>query len=366
MGYTNKNVKAQPASTTNTSATSLFTSSSETNSRLGFRGTEDLGGGLSAFFTAEMSLAPASSNQFQNLTNRQSFLGLRKNGLGQAAIGTQYTPMFIAVSSTDVGQVNNVIGSALYPTSGNASSAQASADAALTVRLSNSLTVMSDRFAGFRVGGMYALNNANNYQTTVGASVAGGTNNTNAWGLGVDYEWQKLKIAGAYQSLKSEVDAGNPAAASISLATACSMSASSGQSCIPPFTGTNTTDTQMYVGAVYDFGILKAYIGWQNRKVESNLNSNAYLKRSAQQIGVRSNITKTIEGWASVGNGRYTEFGTGTPTANFNAYQLGANYWLSKRTNLYGIFGATGTSSSTQTLGSANGSQFAMGVRHTF
>lgn len=360
-----KNVKASPSSTTNTSSTSLFQSSSETNSRLGFRGTEDLGGGLSAFFTAEMSLAPTEANQFQNLTNRQSFVGLKKNGIGQAAIGTQYTPMFVAVSSTDVGQSNNVIGSALYPTSGNASSAQASADAALTVRLSNSLTAVSDRFAGIRVGGMYALKNANNYQTTTGVSVAGGTNNTNAWGLGVDYEWQKLKVAAAYQSLKSEVDAGNPASASIST-TAVTSYAATGVSTVPAFTGTNTTDNQGYIGATYDFGILKAFAGWQTRKVSSNLNTNAYLKRTAQQVGVRSFITPKIEGWVSGDNGRYTEYGTGTPTANFTAYQLGANYWLSKRTNLYSIFGSTGTSSTTQTINSANGTQFAIGARHTF
>jgi predicted porin len=121
-----------------------------------------------------------------------------------------------------------------------------------------------------------------------------------------------------------------------------------------------------YAGAVYDFGILKGYLAWSNRKLTGGLNSNQYINRSAQQIGVRSFITPTIEGWASIGNGRYKAFGEGSPTANFNAWQLGSNYLLSKRTNLYAIYGQSLTSStSAQTQGAA-GSQFALGVRHTF
>ena len=101
-----------------------------------------------------------------------------------------------------------------------------------------------------------------------------------------------------------------------------------------------------------------------NRKVTSQETSNAYLKRSAQEIGVRSFITPKIEGWASVGNGRYTAFGTANPTANIVGYQLGSNYWMSKRTNLYAIYGQAGTSSTTN--GSTNVNNYAIGVRHTF
>jgi hypothetical protein len=43
----------------------------------------------------------------------------------------------------------------------------------------------------------------------------------------------------------------------------------------------------MYAAATYDFGILKAYAGYINRKIESSFNSNVFLKRSAQQVGVQ-------------------------------------------------------------------------------
>ena len=132
--------------------------------------------------------------------------------------------------------------------------------------------------------------------------------------------------------------------------------------------GSNVQDNQAYVGATYDFGILKAYAQWSSRKVSSQENANYYTKRSAQQLGVRSFITPTIEAWGSVGNGRHQSYGVSNPTAQFTGYQLGSNYWLSKRTNLYAIYG--GFNTSTVTIGSgnysANANNYALGMRHTF
>jgi hypothetical protein len=126
----------------------------------------------------------------------------------------------------------------------------------------------------------------------------------------------------------------------------------------------NVTDAQTLVTASYDFGILRAYAGWTNRKITSGLNSNNYGKRSAQEIGVRGYVTKTIEGWASVGNGRYQLYGTNNPTANITGYQVGSNYWMSKRTNMYAIYGQNNTSSTS--TNASNLSQYSIGIRHTF
>ncbi len=348
-----------------------FGQSAETTSRLGFKGTEDLGGGMNAFFTAEFQLFPqdwslsgssasalqtgTSANSAGGLQNRQSFVGLGKKGIGQAAIGTQYTPIHVAVGKTDPGQQNNMIGSVIYPANGSGFTT-----GAYTVRSNNALTAATDTFAGFKLSAMYAMNNQDRTQLANGGPTAsatnGGNTNSNGWGLGVDYTWQKLFVTANYQSFKNET---NSTTAALPAATTSNVN------------GQNITDNQTYVGATYDFGILKAYAGWTNRKATSGLNSNDFAKRSGQQIGVRSFITPKIEGWANVGNGRYTSYGTGSPTANFTAYQLGANYWLSKRTNLYTIFGSTQTSSSAATTAlpggtAGGGNQYALGVRHTF
>ena len=327
--------------------TNKFDQSAESTSRLGLKGNEELGGGTSAFFTAEFALFPQdatlSGNTTNGLQNRQTFVGVGQAGYGRAAVGTQYTPLFNAVSATDPGQINNAVGSVLYPANGSDVTT-----AAFTVRSSNAFTVQTESFKGARLGAMYA---ANNKDTTQTGPNAGGNTNINGYGLNADYTYGKLFATVAYQNFRNETT---------SSATATPIATPNTYN-----NGTNVVDGQTYVGATYDFGILKAYAGWINRKATSVLNSNEYVKRSAQQIGVRAYITPTIEGWASVGNGKYTAYGQGSPTNNFVGYQLGSNYYLSKRTNLYGIFGSTQTTSEGSSV-SAGANQYAVGVRHTF
>jgi predicted porin len=341
VGYSGKNLKGSPETATNTNTTNQIGSSYSTPSRLGFRGVEDLGSGTSAFFTVETGLQPTSSTA-STFNNRQTFVGIAQKGLGNVAVGTQYGPIFKAVGMTDPGERNVVIGSVLYPSAGT-DGGQSSADAAFTLRFNNSITATTERTKGFSANAIYSVNDKDSTQT---AANTGGTQNANAYGLGVDYVWKNVYATVAYQSVKS-ID-NTVSTASISSA----------------FAGTNTTDEQLYAGATYDLKIVKLFAGYTDRKVTSNLNNNQYLSRSAQQIGARGFITKTVEGWASVGNGKYRAFGTTEPTANFTAYQLGTNYWLSKRTNLYAIAGSTQTSSTS--AGALSGNMYATGMRHTF
>ena len=324
-----------------------FDQSSETSSRLGFKGVEDLGSGTTAFFTAEFALYPEdatlSGNTTNGLVNRQTFVGMKQKGFGQAAIGTQFTPVFNAVAATDPGQVNNAVGSIVYPANGSDVTTTA-----FTVRSSNAMTVQSESFAGFRANAMYAANNKDATQT---GPNAGGNTNVNGYGLSADYTFQKFYATVAYQNFRNETTSSTTATP---VATANTNN-----------NGTNVTDAQTYAGATYDFGILKAYANYISRKATSVLDSNQYVKRSGQQVGVRGFITPRVEGWASVGNGKYTSYGAGSPTNNFIGYQLGSNYWLSKRTNLYGIVGSTHTTSEGSST-SAGANQYVVGMRHTF
>lgn len=342
VGYSGKNLKGSPETATNTQTTNTIGQSYQSSSRLGFRGTEDLGGGSSVFFTIETGLQPTSST-LSTLNNRQTFVGFAQKGLGRVAVGTQYGPIQNAVAATDPGALNNTIGSVIYPAAGT-DGGQASSDAAYTVRFNNALTATTERKAGFSATALYSLNDSNSTQT---AANTGGTVNSNAYGLGVDYTIGNLYATVAYQSLKSINN------------TASTASISS------TFVGTNTTDSQLYAGATYDLKIVKLFAGYTDRKVQSNLNSNDSLNRTAQQIGVRGYIAPKIETWASVGNGRYNAFGTNQATADFTAYQVGSNYWMSKRTNLYAIAGSTQTSGTSQTA-SLSGNQYVVGMRHTF
>ena len=405
MGYVGANTRTVSASGTIVKATqSSFGQSQEQTSRLGFKGTEDLGGGASAFFTVEMGLTPQNANlsgstsaadAYQNtsqnagtaLDNRQTFVGLKKNGIGQFAFGRQYTPIFNAGAVSDASQYANVVGNVIYQGSSVGTAAgsglgAASANGAFTNRASNALTVKSDNFAGFTASAMYAMNNANSTinpnGTTLGAAAttttAGGNVNWNGWGIGADFTWNKLYATAAYQSFNTYylnsvygatavINPGAGATGGYSIATGSDFGPQA------------LTDKQTYAAATYDFGILKAYAQWVGRKIQQNAGTTLIgeqANRTAEQIGVRSYITPTIESWASVGMGKYKgaplSATAAAPTVNFVGWQLGGNYYLSKRTNLYAIYGQQQTSSTTpNTVGSGNSAnQYALGMRHTF
>lgn len=394
VGYIGGNTRVSnntiaTGSTKNT--TNQFGASAESTSRLGFKGVEDLGGGTSAFFTAEFALYPQDTNTSGNanggLLNRQTFVGLKKAGIGQTALGLQQTGVFNAVAVTDPGQMNNVTGNVIYA-SHTGSSAGASDGGAnssgFTNRIANVLTVKSDNFAGFTVNALYSLNNRNTTES-VTTVTTGGSTNASGWGLGADYTFKKFYVNAQYQAFKQLTSATqgtaanitpwtNPQANGATYAPQTGLNGTYAAGSAATGTGQNVQDNQFYAGATYDFGILKAYAQYLNRKATATVSSNYYLKRQAEQIGVRSFITPTIEAWASAGLGRYTAFGPANSAVNFNAWQLGSNYYLSKRTNLYAIYGQTlsSTGSYVTTAGTAVGgnssgaSNYAIGVRHTF
>jgi predicted porin len=352
--------------------------SGQSTSRLGFRGTEDLGGGTSAFFTVEVALTtdnanptaggagttgPGAFGATSNTANRQTFIGLAQKGMGRASLGLQYTPIHNAVAATNAGGTNNVIGDVIHDRSGQTAvvypGSGMSTNDSYTVRTSNALILNSENISGFNINGMVVSRGTTTTQT---AATTGGVNTNSGYGLGVNYTWKRLLVTANYQQFNQEATS----------TTAMTVGYNGGGT----NTGANAKDTQQYYGASYDFGILKAFVGYVNRKVQNNDNSSNYVTRTAQQIGVSAPITKTINVFASGGMGRLNSTGTNGPTADFTGYQLGSNYVLSKRTNLYAIYGAANTSNSNAGIYSAtatangnssyNQSSYAIGMRHTF
>jgi predicted porin len=360
--------------------TSGFSGNGESTSRIGFKGNEDLGGGASAFFTVEAALNTDQGGILNSgaTGNRQMFVGLGKKGLGNASIGVQYTPVHEAVGVTDPGGANNQNGNVIYDRTGGfgATSGQVvagsgvglnsisgmSTNTSYTVRSTNALVLKSENIAGFSAKAMLVQggkdsNNGNAAQTT------SSTVDNSGWGLGADYTWNKLYVTAAYQSFNNQTLGGGVFTPGYNGAG------------ITP--GINTHDNQQYYAATYDFGIVKAFAQYVNRKVTNYTNVNNYVSRSAQQVGVRAPITPTVQVWASAGTGSINAGGNALTPSKFNGWQLGSDYMLSKRTNLYAIYGQTATSNNmmataygTNTAGSTpnsyNANSYAVGVRHTF
>jgi predicted porin len=362
-----RNVSGNTGAITNQSITGIG-GNGESTSRLGFRGTEDLGGGDRAFFTIETALNTDTAGSFSTSAsgNRQVFLGMSKKGLGQASLGIQYTPIHEAAAATDPGSLNNQNGNVIYDrvggvgtqpgTGGTNSVSGMSTNTSYTIRSANMLMLKSERMSGVMVKAFVTQNSkdSNTTSQTIDNFGAGGS---------VDYAWNKLFLTASYQTFKNTTLAGGIFAPGYNGAGITN--------------GVNSGDTQQYYAATYDFGILKAYVQYLDRKVSNTSVANNFVNRKATQIGVRGNVTKTVTAWASGGTGQINAGGNNLVASDFNGWQIGSDYALSKRTNLYAIYGQTATSNArmatayatntaTTNLNSYNASSYAVGIRHTF
>jgi len=73
-------------------------------SRIGVKGSEDLGNGLAAIFQFEFGVDASDSG---DLSGRLAYAGLT-GGFGTVAVGRQWTPYYGSVDKTDIMQVNNM------------------------------------------------------------------------------------------------------------------------------------------------------------------------------------------------------------------------------------------------------------------
>ena len=408
MGLAGGNNTATQGGAYNTTTGPIKTSglgvvqSGQSTSRLGFKGNEDLGGGTSAVFTIEVAFAPsaamtsATTNTVGNTPfyyTRQAFVGLKKNGVGSFLAGTQNTPIYDAVLTSDPSGVNNMGGNLVTvgvvgpqsaagtSTGGSGTPYGLSAQAAYNTRVANSLQFKSDTFSGFGARAMVVGYSSNKTETTQGGAGAGvgGSNNVNGYGLGLDYNWHKLNVTANVQQFNSvnNADLSSTQAVLFGNNTGTTGTVATGSM---PSAGVNVKDAGQYYAANYDFGILKAFYQYVNRKGTQANNSNYYTKYSANQIGVNSYVTPAIQVWASAAIGKWQPQGaystSGAPTytpgsTNLNGFQLGSNYWLSKRTNLYAIYGQMAQSNQAMTSATGptsayNMNNYAVGVRHTF
>jgi predicted porin len=143
-------------------------------SRLGFRGTEDLGNGVSALFLLEAGyrLDTGASDVAGSIFNRQAYVGL-KGGAGMLTIGRQYTPYYNAVSQVADPFGAGYAGSAknLMPTAG------------VNTRTSNAVVYASPVVNGFSGEVSYSLAEQSSSSIAgrqVGAALSFGAGKLNA------------------------------------------------------------------------------------------------------------------------------------------------------------------------------------------
>jgi hypothetical protein len=356
----------------------------QSTSRLGVKGVEDIGGGMKVGFTSEFGLNPTSpnlsgsSNNYYATTglttagstmdNRQTFVSVEQAGVGTIKLGRQYTMVHEAVGSNTAAGANNVVGDALYSggNSDKAATYMANRDDNYTIRATQAVNLVSPTMFGLTASAQYSPSAKDADAAPLTAS--SGATYTNVAGARINYVLGKFTVDVAGQNTRVKRDNLTKISSGATVMIGNTMyiiNAATGLTALP-IVNTNTVDTAIL--ASYDFGAVKAFYGHATRQTMNQdltvaLPTQA-VKKTVDQIGVKAPVTAAIDLTASYSKGKYQ---AGPTTQNFgiSGYQLGADYKLSKRTNLYAIYGAANQDTTTG-AGAAKDTQAVAGIRHTF
>jgi predicted porin len=363
---------------------SLFSMQSGTmsGSRLGFKGSEDLGGGLKANFQLEMGFSAntgaVSATQQDNggtgtLFSRISTVGLSGN-FGSVNLGRQTD---FAYSGTDGGI--NTFSHAGYVT--NFSTVDGNRQARLQGdRTNNSIRYDMPAINGLNGGIMYGL-----------GQQAGGGSAGSVWAAGLKYDNGPLAFGGDYYQSKVGT---SPADHNLIATQSGAIPTTPTTFSTAEVANMGSTATKTFtLGASYDFGFGKLYGNWSRVTMlpltpsatlatSQTFNSGSYGSGSANnkldlfEIGYNHNLTASLKLLTGLSHTNVS-FNNGTPQGRLNQAFIGTDYFMSKRTDLYAVATYVRTSDVANPLAlsgtaqSANpngGSAYGMGVgiRHTF
>ncbi len=169
-------------------------------SRLGVRGEEDLGGGLSAVYQYEFGVDVTEGGNLNS--NRPKWVGL-KGGFGQISLGTQETPYYHVVGVIDTFNSGKTFGPGAW-LGGAFSANQLTGTAASRgpgdlVRFDNSLYYTTPDFSGFSAEAMLVMDG--------GATEAlGFSDSVDIWNLAVKYSNGPFFAGLSYVKLNGDSD----------------------------------------------------------------------------------------------------------------------------------------------------------------
>ena len=305
-------------------------------SRIGFRGTEDLGGGTSALFVLENGhrLDTGEVDAAGTIFNRQAYVGI-KGRAGQLTIGRQHTPWHQALVQVGDPFSTGYAGSSknLFP------------DFGANVRTSNTVMYTTPLIQGFTGEAAYSA-----------GEQAGSTKSGRQLGASLGYSSGPLNVRLAYHHKNSDV------------------AAAPGVTPVTRGNGSNKLLT-----ANYDFKVLKAYLafsvdkGFNSAPLGNNSNPYGGVAPTASTDGNEILLGAVVP--AGPGNLVVTLQRKDDKTArNQDARSVGIGYLyqLSKRSTLYTVYGAidnengAGYTVANNSEAGSGDRAFNLGIRHTF
>jgi len=319
----------------------------QSGNRIGFRGTEDLGGGLKAGFVYEAGAnldSAFGSNAAGSMATRLGYIQLESANLGTIrggrvdGLARQVQNSYTAHGNSGFAPGNIATSYAAFGTAVTALGGDATWAALLTAaswgqaggRISNTIEYITPTFSGFSAQIQLGSVETDDSRTANKAKTQDTQN------IGFKYNAGKLSL----QVAQEKAETATEAATSV--------------------TGEITTNT---LGASYDFGVAKAFLAYTDRELKASAGTLAgTFDIKDTTVGVSVPVGAKVVLVASYSDGDVKM--TGDPiTTDVTGYQLQANYLLSKRTKAYVMFGET---KAKDVEGQVKQNGWVAGVQHSF
>lgn len=266
------------------------------NSRLGFRGVEDLGNGLKATFNLEAGMGVDDGTDYFTgngmAFRRTSTVGL-EGGFGSVRLGRMLTSSYLAVSRYD----------AFGDTGIGASLAWNGGQTGYAARTENAISYTSPNFSGFKIGAEYGFGEQQK------------ASDKRYIGIGATYDNGPLSLGLGFDRLNGDT--------------------------LNNTVGTENLTT-WHLGAAYNFGVAKL-MGFYKQSKDKDAGVGAAgdsVKFKTFGLGVTAPVGAAGEVRASYNHYRLSAHVTGfsVPALKANQMSLGYVHNLSKRTALYGTY----------------------------
>jgi predicted porin len=320
------------------------------SSRLGFRGTEDLGGGLKANFVLESGM---SQNTAFTFGNRAYWAGIESKDMGEVRIGRQDSLIRSVWLGHDQLAAANVVGNLAH------SDPAATGPTASHTNRFVGLNYLSPRFNGVQVVGSMMQSDTKTTTTS---------KNGTGYQAGANYVAGKFSAAAAYadftQNAVTATGAFNNAEGSAACtALPCAVDAASAAvtSLGIPAVADQGKVKETGAAASYDFGVAKVAYIYNKRDIAV---TSATSQRTSHAVSASAPLTAKLVARLGYGKGEVGASTAGATKYDIEGYQAALNYNLSKRTMVYGIYGDESRNDTATTKLKVK--EYSVGVRHSF
>jgi predicted porin len=306
-GYVSTDTGTTVTKTTSTGG-NTGTPGALSSNRIGFKGTEDMGGGMKADFVYELGHSGSSDGALATTTARQSWVGV-SGSLGAVSIGRQYNPIFSTSATYDAGGANNLnYGRVIY-------------GKVATTRGSNLMMYTAPTMGGVTLKLSHGndVNKVDNGTTTTGTTLTG---------MSAAYANGPLTVQYAH----NKTDVLNNAAGD---------------------------KTENLLGASYMVGKTTLMAMTGNTKTLDAAGAQS-AKRTGTQLGMKTPVSGSVDAFLTYGTATVTA-AAGSTEYKAKGTQAGLINNLSKRTSVYAIYGTTKDDGTV-----VKGTDYAIGLRHMF